>query len=131
MSPFVNKTAVRRALRWGTLLLALHSLFLIVVTLSTFLSHGEGFILSRSQAGLALRFVDSPVTNLVYNVGNFHTPNAVWVWLADRCSSLDDVALLASTVLYLVFGGAFYFGIGFILGGAVSARGFLRKRMAG
>jgi hypothetical protein len=117
--------------RWGTVFLAVHSAVLLLIAPSAFLYYGEGFLFSRNQARTIHQILDGPVENLVYDFANFHIPPRVYGWLAKRLSSLDEVSLLGQTVLYLIFGGALYFGAGLCFGGLVSLGKPRRHRVAG
>ncbi|MEA2879356.1 MAG: hypothetical protein QOF14_4552 [Hyphomicrobiales bacterium] len=121
----------RRVFRWGAIFLGVHSIVLLLIAPSAFLYYGEGFLFSRNQAQMIQRIIDGPVENLVYDFANNRIPPGVYGWLARRISSLDEVTLLGQTVLYLIFGGALYFGLGLCFGGLVSLSKLHRHRVAG
>jgi hypothetical protein len=117
--------------RWGAIFLGVHSAVLLLIAPSAFLYYGEGFLFSRSQAQMIQRILDGPVENLVYDFANNRIPPGVHWWLARRLSSLDEVTLFSQTVLYLILGGALYFGVGLCFGGLVSLGKVRRHRLTG
>jgi hypothetical protein len=118
-------------LRWGAIFLAVHSAVLVLIAPSAFLYYGEGFLFSRNQAQTIHQVLDGPVENLVYDFANFYIPHRVYWWLAQRLNSLEETTLLGQAVLYLIFGGALYFGAGLCFGGLVSLGKLRRHRVAG
>jgi hypothetical protein len=118
-------------LRWGVILLGVHSAIVVLIAPSVFLYYGEGFLFSRNQAQTIHQILDGPVEKLVYDFANFHVHPRVYWWLAQRLNSLDETVLLEQTVLYLIFGGALYFGAGLCFGGLLSLGKLRRRRLAG
>lgn len=126
----MTRMIVRRMVRWGVVAVVAHSTVLILIAPSAFMYYGEGFILTRPQAQIALRILDGAIEGVVYHIANYRIPPGVYWWLAERLPSLDEASLVAATVLHLLVGGVFYFVIGASLACLVSVPGLWRRRSA-